>query len=148
MKRYLQRFLILSIILLSGLQIQAQNTWVTLSKVTYKKQFDEMMGMEVKTPEYSEDIIALQGKTVDVEGYIIPLKGERAQSHFMFSAYPYAMCYFCGGAGPETVMQVFMEGEEKIEYTSKKIKLKGKLTMSYGDVNNMMYTLSKAELQP
>ncbi|MEO1435956.1 MAG: hypothetical protein AAFV80_10495, partial [Bacteroidota bacterium] len=57
----------------------AQNTWVTLSKVKYNRQFDEMMGIEVKTPEYSEDIIALQGKTVNVEGYIIPLKGERAQ---------------------------------------------------------------------
>lgn len=128
--------------------VSAQNTWITLSKVKYNRQFDEMMGIEVKTPEYSEEIIALQGKTVDVEGYIIPLKGERAQSHFMFSAYPYAMCYFCGGAGPETVMQVFMEGDEKVPYTSKKVKLKGKLTLSYGDINNMMYTLSNAEVQP
>ena len=97
-----------SLLILMGVSssLMAQNTWLTLSKVTYKRQFDEMMGMEVKTPEYSQEIIALQGKTVEVEGYIIPLKGERAQSHFMYSAYPYAMCYFCGAAGPETVMQV------------------------------------------
>ena len=49
--------------------------WKTLSKITYKKEYDELMGFKVDVPVFSNDVLALEGKTVEVKGYIIPVEG-------------------------------------------------------------------------
>ena len=44
------------------LQMNAQETtWKTLAKITYTKQYDELMGFKVDVPVFSEDIKALDG---------------------------------------------------------------------------------------
>jgi len=121
---------------------QQASAWKTLSLVTYNMEFDELMGMEVQKPIYMQPIMDLSGEEVTLKGYIIPLKGEKAQSHFMFSAYPYKMCFFCGNAGPETVLQAFTKDKIKVPYTSKAITIRGKLSLNHGDVNELMYTLT------
>ena len=77
------------------------NTWQTLSLVTLDKKFDEMLGIDIEVPVFSPVIRKLEGKTVELKGYILPLEGRRSQKYFIFSAYPYNMCFFCGGAGPD-----------------------------------------------
>ena len=39
-----------------------ESTWKTLAKITYTKQYDELMGFKVDVPVFSEDIIAMEGK--------------------------------------------------------------------------------------
>ncbi len=121
---------------------QQGSAWKTLSMVTFKMEFDEFMAMDVQKPIYTQHVMDLSGEEITVKGYIIPLKGEKAQSHFMFSAYPYKMCFFCGNAGPETVLQAFTKDKVKVPYTSKAITIKGKLSLNHGDVNELMYTLT------
>ena len=122
-----------------------ENTWKTLSKITYKQQYDEIMGFDIDVPVFSQSVKDLEGKEVEVEGYIIPVEGYKQQSNFVFSAYPYNMCFFCGGAGPETVMEVNSD-DPKITYTSKPITIKGTLELNSGDINRLMYTLNDAVL--
>ncbi len=128
------------------IQAQSPSTWKILSKVSFKKEFDDFIGMDIEKPIYTQPVLDLSGTEITVKGYIIPLKGKKAQSHFMFSAYPYNMCFFCGAAGPETVMQVFTKDKKEVEFTSKPITIKGKLSLNHGDVNELMYTLSNAEV--
>jgi len=52
------------------------------------------------------------------------------------------MCFFCGNAGPETVLQAFTKNKLKVPYTSKAITIRGKLSLNHGDVNELMYTLT------
>jgi len=125
---------------------QTVNSWKTLGKVTLEKKYDEFMDIEIEVPKFSDEIIALSNKEIEVKGYFVPLEGKKSQSNFMFSAYPYNMCFFCGGAGPESVMQVFMENDKKVAFSDKPMKLKGVLQLSFGDVNNMMYTLVNAQV--
>jgi hypothetical protein len=54
------------------------------------------------------------------------------------------MCFFCGGAGPETVMEVI--SKEPIKYTTEAITIKGKLDLNANDINRLMYGLKDAEL--
>jgi hypothetical protein len=82
------------------------NIWKTLSKISYKKEYDELMGFKIDKPVFSESVKALEGKEVTIKGYIIPVEGYKSHKEFIFSAFPYSMCFFCGGAGPETVMEV------------------------------------------
>ncbi len=125
--------------------VSAQDTWTKLSKISYKKQYDDMMGFEVDVPVFSSEIMGMEGKEIEVSGYVIPVEGYDMQENFVFSAFPYNMCFFCGNAGPETVMEVYVK-KEKIKFTSKPIKLKGVLTLNSGDINSLMYILSDAVL--
>jgi hypothetical protein len=125
--------------------VQSQeNMWKTLAKITFTKQYDELMGFKVDVPVFSEDIRALEGKEVTIRGYIIPVEGYKSHKEFIFSAYPYNMCFFCGGAGPETVMEVF--ASEPVEYSAEQVTLKGKLELNATDINRLMYALNDARL--
>ncbi len=119
------------------------NVWKTLGKVTFKKEYDEFMGFKVDVPVFAPEVKALDGKEITLRGYIIPVEGYKSHKSFVFSAYPYNMCYFCGGAGPETVMEV--SAVEGIEYTADPITIKGILQLNSGDVNQLIYSLSEAK---
>jgi hypothetical protein len=119
------------------------NTWKTLSKITFKKEFDEVLGLKIDVPVFGKEVKALEGKEVTVKGYIIPTDGYKSQTEFVFSAFPYNMCFFCGGAGPETVMEI--TSKQPIQYTSEPVYLKGILRLNGADVNRLIYALDKAE---
>ena len=119
------------------------NTWKTLSKITYKKEYDEVLGLKIDVPVFGKEVKSLEGKEVTVKGYIIPTDGYKSQKEFVFSAFPYSMCFFCGGAGPETVMDVTTL--QAIPYTSEPVYLKGILRLNGADVNRLIYSLEKAE---
>ena len=136
---------IVAILGIAALQpAQAQDkVWKTLSKITFKKEYNEMMGFKVDVPVFSEEVKALEGKEVTIRGYIIPVEGYKGHKEFIFSAYPYDMCFFCGGAGPETVMEVF--ADESIEYTAEPITIRGKLELNSDDINRLIYAMKGAE---
>ena len=127
-----------------AVQANAQNSyegvWKTLGKVSFKTKKQDKY--EIDYPVFSSEVKALQGKTIVVKGYIIPLSELDGQSYFVFSALPYNLCYFCGSAGPETVMEVY--SRQKIPYTSKPIKMKGKLRLNNTDSDHLMYILEDA----
>ncbi|MFK8161218.1 MAG: hypothetical protein AB8H12_02040 [Lewinella sp.] len=137
--------IICALFVFSGSALQAQeNLWKTLSKITYEKKFDELLGFKVDVPVFGDDTKALEGKIVEVSGYIVPVEGYKSHTEFVFSAYPYNMCFFCGGAGPETVMEV--TSKEPVKYSTERIKLRGKLLLNKDDINRLMYVLVDAEL--
>ncbi|NNE27624.1 MAG: hypothetical protein HKN09_12340 [Saprospiraceae bacterium] len=141
------RILISVTIMLGAFTTQAQsnqNVWKTLSKITYKKQYDELMGFKIDIPVFSEPVQALSGQEIEIKGYIIPVEGYKSHKEFIFSAYPYNMCFFCGGAGPETVMEV--QSAEPVEYTAEQIVLRGKLELNDSDINRLMYLMTEARL--
>ena len=123
-----------------------EDHWKTLEKVTFKKHMDETLGLYVDKPVFSKEIKELDKKSISIQGYIIPLEGYEGQTYFVFSKFPYNMCFFCGGAGPETVMEVETKKGKDIKYTSKMITIKGKLKLNDDNVDRLMYILEDAEL--
>ena len=118
--------------------------WSMLSKITYKKEYDELLGVKVDRPIFSKEIKANEGKEIFLKGYIIPTDGFKSHKEFVFSAFPYSSCFFCGAAGPETVIEVF--ASEGISYTSESISIKGKLKLNSTDVNRLMFALHDVKL--
>ncbi len=127
-----------------GAGFSQSNSWKTLGKITFIKEYDEFLGFKVDKPVFSETVKSLEGEEITIKGFIIPVEGYKSHKEFVFSAFPYNMCFFCGGAGPETVMEV--EAVEGIEYTAEPITLKGKLKLNADDINRLMYLLYEAEL--
>lgn len=120
------------------------NLWRTLAKITFRKEYDEMMGFKIDVPVFSDAIESLEGKEVTIKGYIIPVEGYKGHKEFILSAFPYNMCFFCGGAGPETVMEVV--AQNAIEYTAEAVTIKGKLELNDNDINRLMYAMTDAVL--
>ena len=121
-----------------------KNNWKTLSKITFRKQYDELLGFKIDVPVFSSDVQALEGKVIELKGYIIPTEGYKSHTEFVFSAFPYNMCFFCGGAGPETVIEV--QATEPIKYSAEAVTIQGKLELNDEDINRLMYALSDVVL--
>lgn len=138
--------IILLLALVQGLALGQKSAWATLGLVSSTTSFDAAYGIEVKKVKVSPAVKAMQGTEMEVDGYIIPLTGKLAQNHFMLSKFNEKMCFFCGKAGPETAMQVFLAGGKKIAYTDEKIKVKGILRINENDPSGLLYTLEAAQI--
>lgn len=135
----------LGLILTLSVNMQAQpGIWKTLGKITFTKEYDEFLGFKVDKPVFSPEVKELEGEEITIKGFIIPVEGYKSHTEFVFSAYPYNLCFFCGGAGPETVMEVY--ADEPIEYTAEPIVIKGVLSTNSDDINRLMYALENAVL--
>ena len=84
----------------------------------------------------------MAGKEIEIKGYIIPVEGYKSHTEFIFSAFPYNMCFFCGNAGAETVMEVY--AKEPVKYQTESIVIKGILELNDTDINQLMYILKDA----
>ncbi len=140
------RIIILTLILLATSQInsiaQVPNVWKNLAEVTYKISEDNFG--ELYIPVFSENTKKLEGKVVEADGYIIPFEGMFKPEHIILSSLPLAECFFCGSGGPETVMEVMMA--TPIKYTSKRVKVRGTLTLNSKDPEKLMYIMKDAKL--
>ena len=144
----MQRILLLALLCFSTL-LSAQDSkdhWNTLAMVNSESKFDDMMGMVVKTATPTAIAETLNGEVITIRGFVIALDAKAKLKHFMFSRYPQNMCFFCGAAGPESAMQVFLNEGETIDYTKDKIEIRGTLNIQKGDPSGLIYTLSNAEL--
>lgn len=141
------KLLILFILFLNKLSAQDHvNHWGTLSMVTINKTIDPEFGIESYETTFNPIVRALDNTELTLEGYIIPITGQVAQNHFMFSKFPQNMCFFCGKAGPESAMQVFMKDDNTVNFTTDKIRLKGTLKIFQDNSSGLIYALESAEL--
>ncbi len=143
-KHFLSFFLVV-LFTTTGLFAQSskKNIWKTLGMMKFERHKGNGSG---EGSQIIPLIEALDGTEITVKGYIIPLSGKKAQSHFMFSAYPYSSCYFCGGAGSETIMEAFSKGSEKINFSDNAITLKGVFRFTSKNPDDIMFTLEDAVL--
>ena len=122
-----------------------ENTWKTLAKISIEKRFDEILNYDIEYPIFSEAVKKLNGTKISVGGWMIPLDELRGENYFVLSSLPFANCFFCGGAGPETVMEVF--SKDKIDYTEKRIIVTGTLSINADDPLRLMYILNDAQIK-
>ncbi len=122
---------------------QAQETsWRTLGKLTWKYLYDEDLGFDVSQPVFGAEVKALDGKEIDIVGYIIPV--DLDGDFQVLSAFPYSNCFFCGGAGPETVME--LEMSKNYKFISEKVQLRGILRLNADDFQRLIYRLERVEV--
>lgn len=123
--------LIISFVLASvGSLAQQKVSWDTFAKVTMTREFDQNLGFEVNTapPVFSPTVLALDGQNVLVKGYVIPVDIDL--NLYMVSANPFANCFFCGNAGPETVVELFPAGRFRHFGTDEVVTFEGTLNIN------------------
>lgn len=117
--------------------------WQVLAEVSFKNEQDKD-GYTIERPIFSKYLKTFQGKKVKLKGYIIPLEESGGKGKFMLSSLPFNVCYFCGAAGPETVVEI--ESSESIKFTTKQIIMEGTLHLNDTDPDHHIYILKSANL--
>lgn len=143
---YRSLFTLILVALLGSLAIGqsiSKKNWNTLSTIEYEKSYDDYG--EIFVPSFGPQIRALAGKDIELEGYIIPFEGMFGPKKLIISSVPIASCFFCGGAGPESVAQIYLN--ETVQYTSKKVKVTGKLKLNKENYEELMYILTEAKME-
>jgi hypothetical protein len=120
---------------------QTENFWQVLAEVHFRNE-EDAGGYTIERPVFSKNLKSYNGKKVRLKGYIIPLEESGGKGKFMLSALPFNLCYFCGAAGPETVVEV--DTNESIKFTSKQIIMDGILNLNETDPDHHIYILKSA----
>jgi len=139
---------IVSIIVLGLLyfNFSAQNiiTWEVLKNVEFDEIWSEEFQAYYMVPKFSNAVKAMDGKEVQIRGFIIPV--DIVQDYYVLSANPYSSCFFCGQAGPESVMEIQMVKKYEGLRMDQVITFKGKLILNADDIYQLNYILEDAEI--
>lgn len=114
-----------------------EDIWQALLAVQYRTWRQQYI------PEFDNRQRTYENKKVTIAGYMYPLEEASTHAFFMLSYYPINICFFCGGAGPESVVEVNMKNPLKL--TDGKIKLTGTLRLNEDDPERLFYILLDAE---
>jgi hypothetical protein len=117
-------------------------TWRMLTDVEFKDVYIEELDAYYWKPTFGDTVKALEGKEVFITGYVIPVDYDA--DFYVLSRYPFANCYFCGGAGPESVIDLRFPGKTRAYRTDERLTFKGELALNADDVYQMNYILDGA----
>lgn len=136
----------LLVILIFSIKIQAQIkiTWQDLANVTWTDKYSEEVDANYYYPNFGQDVVALEGKEVSIKGFILPVDPE--SKFYVLSKNPFASCFFCGNAGPETIMQLNLKPGQPTMEMDDTYTFKGVLKLNKDDIYQCNYILDKAEV--
>jgi len=124
----------------------AQTTidWGTLSDVVFEVKYDENVGISYEEATFGPGVIPLEGQEVAITGYMIPLDGFGVA--YALSRNPNSSCFFCGGAGPETVIELKLKPNAMRRYrTDDRLLFRGTLQINRSNADNFTYVMLNAE---
>ena len=92
-------------------------------------------------PAFPEALRPLNGKTVKLQGYILPIEAGQTHSYFMLTAWS-PTCPFCQTAGPEAVVEV--RARTAVKYSIDPVVVEGRLMLLENDASGVFYRLVDA----
>lgn len=117
-------------------------TWKMLADVSYKDMYVKELDAYYWKPTFGASVQSLSGKEIMITGYLIPVDYDAG--FYVVSKFPYANCFFCGGGGPESVVDLRFAGKHRNYKTDERLTFKGKLKLNADDVYQMNYILEGA----
>ena len=138
MRTALYLILIYPFIPICNASAQVQLSWDDLYDVRFVGESENYL-----KPVFGKSLTFYDGEEVYISGYVIPLDFQ--QNIYVISAYPNASCFFCGGAGPESVMELQLKNARRNYRMDEWKRFKGKLCLNKDDENHLHYILEYAE---
>jgi len=124
--------------------VPAKVTWDMLRDVTFKKKWYESEKIYMLYPTFGPEVQKLKNQEINITGYVLPV--DLDANLYVLSAFPYSSCFFCGGAGPETVMTLNLKNTALKFKTDDRLTFKGTLNLNADDIYQMNYILDQAEV--
>lgn len=137
---------IASVVLMGATLNQEPDMWALFSKTRFIEKLNREFGMYFLYPKFPDELKAYEGKIVTVSGFYIPLDMNNANIAIV-SKFPMAECFFCGGAGPESIVVGYLKNKpSKRIKTDEIVKIRGKLKLNEEDIEELNFILMDAEL--
>lgn len=114
-------------------------SWKLLGTVTAKVERDRVV------PVFPQPVRQLDGQSLKVQGFMMPLEPGERQRHFLLSAVP-TTCSFCVPAGPEGLIEV--RTREPVRYSVDAITVQGRFAVLTNDKFGLFYRVAEASLAP
>lgn len=113
--------------------------WELLSDVEVVRVYDKFQEQEMEKPQFSETLLDRDQTEIELQGFVIPLSTEGDSDYFVLSRFPYQSCFFCGNAGPETVVEVY--AKEQLSLKDQRVSVKGTLYLNEDDPLHLYYIM-------
>ncbi|HYF68272.1 MAG TPA: hypothetical protein VD884_09050 [Ohtaekwangia sp.] len=124
----------------------SQNGWDLFAKVKFTPQLIKEVNEYFLIPFFDSRIRYYEGKEMTLEGYYIPMDLEDRHT-IILSKSPYAQCFFCGGAGPESVSEIIFSSRPPKFKADQIISVSGTLRLNAKDINHLNFILENARLE-
>lgn len=143
MKR-LTLVLLLAFSLGLGATVKSPDLWALLSKTRFVEKLNREFGMYFLYPIFPDELKEIEGQSVEVTGFYIPL--DVSTSDFaVLSKFPNAECFFCGGAGPESIVVAYLKKKPSKKFkVDEIITIKGTLKLNDSDIDELNFILLDA----
>lgn len=134
------------LILASFTSVREDNMWALFAKTRFIEKLNREFGMYFLYPKFPEELKAMEGKVVTVSGFYIPLDMNNSDIAVV-SKFPNAECFFCGGAGPESILVGYLKKKPARRIKMDEIvKIRGKLKLNELDIDELNFILLDAEI--
>lgn len=105
--------------------------WETFDQLMYKVTHRE--GQTIYTPHFPEALKRLNGKSVTIKGYMVPIEPGRRHNIFLLSALPVYQCMFCGQNGIPPMVEITIADNKKITFSESPITIRGTVYLNGED---------------
>ena len=119
-------------------------SWEVLRDVTFKKKWYAEESVYMLYPTFGQSIQKMNGKAVELTGYVLPVDLE--SNVYVLSAFPYSACFFCGGAGPESVVSLKFKKPGRKFKTDERRTFRGTLKLNADNIYELNYVIADAEM--
>lgn len=137
--------LFLLLILSSFFSFAQTDGWLAFAKTKFDAKYSDKAGEYFMFPTFSADLKSMVGKEFNLEGYYLPIDVE-GNAYIILSKFPYSQCFFCGGAGPESIAEVSFKTKPGKFEPDQYIRVKGKLKLNDADLEHGNFILEDAVL--
>lgn len=115
-------------------------TWKLLAQIKYVKKASKDYPEGVMYPVINPTLKAKNKKTITMSGFIIPIDNK----NYALSKNVFASCFFCGQAGPETIMGIKFKSPGMKLKTDQYVTLQGTFRSNDSDVDDWIYHIDNA----
>ncbi|MGY6744988.1 MAG: hypothetical protein ACXIUQ_19815 [Cecembia sp.] len=134
------------LLLASSFSLREDNMWALFAKTRFVEKLNREFGMYFLYPKFPDELKAFEGKLVTMSGFYIPLDMNTSEIAVV-SKFPNAECFFCGGAGPESIVVGYLKKKPSRRVKMDEIvKIKGRLKLNEEDIEELNFILLDAEL--
>ena len=115
-------------------------SWKLLSQIKYIKKPSKDYPDGVMFPVINTTLKTKQHKPIVMSGFIIPIDNK----NYALSKNVFASCFFCGQAGPETIMGIKFKNPGMKLKTDQYVTLQGTFRYNDADVDDWIYHIENA----
>jgi len=130
-------------ILISFSATAQSDGWTLFAKTKFEAKYNDKAAEYFLYPVFAPELTNLVGKEISLEGYYLPIDID-GDAYIILSKFPYSQCFFCGGAGPESIAEVTFKVKPGKFEMDQYLRVKGKLKLNEGNIEHGNFILEDA----